>query len=173
VSQGRAAELAGLPRVEFLDALIARRPTRRVADAAVVDSSPLILLARAGPVGLLRGLAPVVLVPAAVVAEIRAKQPDDSAARALDEAAWLTVAPTPLAALVVARWDLRAGESAVLTLAAGHPGGLPVLDDRLARRRARQLGIPTLGTAPRRGMGTCLDLALLLAGCPRTRRHGW
>jgi predicted nucleic acid-binding protein len=55
-----------------------------LAEAPVVDASPLILLSRAGQLDLLQVLGTRIDVPAAVVAEIRAKSSDE-AVRALQD----------------------------------------------------------------------------------------
>jgi predicted nucleic acid-binding protein len=43
-------------------------------------------------------------------------------------------------------WDLGAGESAVISLTAMHPGAIAVLDDLAARRCAQALGLQIIGT---------------------------
>jgi predicted nucleic acid-binding protein len=116
-------------------------------EAAVLDASPLILLARAGLLDLVRGLRLRVVVPAAVLEEIQRKGPDDVTARAVAAADWLEHAPRAPVPAVVAAWDLGQDESAVLAWALAQPGSLAVLDDRAARRCAQTLRIPLLGTA--------------------------
>ena len=115
-----------------------------MADAAVVNASPLLVLSRSKRLPLLKLLGDHLVVPNAVAAELRAHS--DEAARAMEEAWWLTIqAPEPMAEVLRA-WDLGAGESAVLSWAMIRPGTLAVLDDFAARKCATALGIPVVGT---------------------------
>lgn len=110
----------------------------------VVNASPIVILARAGRLELLRLIGERVLVPEAVAAEIRAHS--DEAARALDDEVWLEEVPRHPIPGVVAAWDLGAGESAVLSWAMANPGTLAVIDDYAARTCAAVLGVPVKGT---------------------------
>jgi len=84
IFQGRAAEIAGVARADFIDALAARWIEvvqidfdARVADAAVANASLLILLSRTGCLDLLRVAGAPVVVPGPVLAEIELKGADD------------------------------------------------------------------------------------------------
>jgi len=117
-----------------------------VADAAAVNASPLILLSRAGELSLLQALDRRLVVPNAVMHEVRAKGDDDITARSLRETSWIEVvadAPVPES---IAAWDLGSGESAVLAWALANAGTLAILDDREARRCAASVQVETLGT---------------------------
>ena len=46
----------------------------------------------------------------------------------------------------VVRWNLGAGETEVLSFALNYSGYTPVLDDMLAKKCARSLGLSSLGT---------------------------
>jgi predicted nucleic acid-binding protein len=46
----------------------------------------------------------------------------------------------------IERWDLGAGESAVLAWCIGHPGAEAIIDDLAGRRCADALGVPVRGT---------------------------
>lgn len=115
-----------------------------MAEQWVVNASPLISLARIEQIHLLTELADDLLVPAAVVDEVMAG-PEDDPARL-----YLSHSPLPNAqvALVpsVQAWDLGSGESAVLSYAYHHPGWRAVVDDGAARKCAKALGIPVIGT---------------------------
>jgi predicted nucleic acid-binding protein len=115
------------------------------APSPVIDSSPLILLARVEALPLLQSLGSLILVPLPVAAEVHAKR-DDPASVALERETWLRVVgiPEPDPAILV--WELGAGETAVLSWALHHPGTLAILDDGEARKVAAKLAIPTLGT---------------------------
>lgn len=117
-----------------------------MAECAVVNSSPLIFLSKAGLIDLLQLLSPTVMVPELVVQEIGHRGTDDVTARALAETPWLkTVAVATIPALIQS-WDLGAGESGVLALAHANPGMLAIIDDAAGRRCAEVLGIPLSGT---------------------------
>lgn len=110
--------------------------------SAIVNSSPLIHMGDVGRLDLLSGLYASVFVPDTVVNEIRAKGPQDPAARAVAGAPWLEVVNggnTPAALLA---WDLGLGETCVLAHAMARPGTEAVIDDLAARRCAKAFGIP-------------------------------
>ena len=121
-----------------------------MAEARVVlsDASPLIALAAAGVFDLLRVLFGAVTVTSTVRREVLAGQgrPGDRELREAIRAGWVRVRrvrppdpPLP---------DLGEGEAT--TLAAAAPLGarcLVIIDDPLARRRARALGLSIVGTA--------------------------
>jgi predicted nucleic acid-binding protein len=126
-------------------------------DAVVVNASPLIALFRSAQADLLPGLFARIVVPEAVWREVVLEGHDDSAATGLAGQSWpiredVTVSPR------VAAWNLGAGESSVLSYALAHSPLRAVIDDTDARRCARTLGIPILGTggvillAKRRGL---------------------
>lgn len=64
-----------------------------MADAAVVNASPLIFLAKAGLVDLQRVASPQVMVPEPVALEIGRRGPDDVTAKALADTPWLISVP--------------------------------------------------------------------------------
>jgi predicted nucleic acid-binding protein len=66
-----------------------------LADVAVVNASPLIYLAGAGELDLLRLAGDEIVVPQAVSDEVGRWGPDDPVARALGQTAWLTTVPNP------------------------------------------------------------------------------
>ncbi|MBK8753019.1 MAG: DUF3368 domain-containing protein, partial [Candidatus Competibacteraceae bacterium] len=77
----------------------------------VVNTSPLIHLAEAGLLHLLRTAAPVVWVPEPVAREIRAYGPQDLTAGALAAQSWLEVQPAATIPADILAWNLGAGES--------------------------------------------------------------
>ncbi len=98
------------------------------------------------------------VVPAAVVGEIRRRGPVDPTVQAMDRATWLTVVEDPPIPPSILAWDLGAGESAFLAWAYAKPPTEAICDDQAARRCAAVLGIPVRGTlalvlgAKRRGI---------------------
>jgi predicted nucleic acid-binding protein len=115
-------------------------------EPAILDASPIILLARAGFLDLLRVLSRPLLVPRPVVEEVLQKGPDDIAARALQKTELFTSVPALEVDPSVGLWNLGRGETSVLSWARTRPGCLVVLDDLQARRCAEWLQIPTSGT---------------------------
>jgi uncharacterized protein len=120
-----------------------------VADRLVLaDSSPLIALAAVGAFDLLRRLFGEVSVAASVRDEVMVR-PDLPGAHELSQAiddGCISVRPDPEIGSDLV--DLGPGESSTLALARDHPGPcLVLLDDAVARARARQLGVAAIGTA--------------------------
>ena len=111
----------------------------------VVNASPLILLARVGREDLLRDLPDRVVVPRAVVAEIDAGPAGDPARQAL-ALSQFEIVDTPAPSTEILGWDLGAGETAVLSLAASEPNWTAILDDAAARKCARSFSIAIKGT---------------------------
>lgn len=113
---------------------------------AVVNASPLILLAKAGRLELLRTLGRDLIVPDAVAGELRAKGSDDPVVQSVQNADWLRVVSVPATQQSVVAWRLGAGESAVVTCALQYSDPVVVLDDREGRRCAASHGIAVIGT---------------------------
>lgn len=118
-----------------------------MTEPPVSDSSPLIVTSRAGQLHLLRVVNEIVCLPRAVLTEIRRYGPYDRTVRAIADTPWLVLVDVPEVAPVVRAWRLGDGESEVLSWALNHPGCEAIIDDSPARRRARALGIPVIGTA--------------------------
>jgi predicted nucleic acid-binding protein len=117
-----------------------------VAERPAVNSSPLIILSRAGLLNLRQLAAPELVVPDAVAAEIFRRGRNDPTAQALNNIAWLSVIPTPAIPASIQSWGLGQGESAVLAWAHAYPGTEAILDDLPARRCAAAHAIPVRGT---------------------------
>lgn len=114
-------------------------------EAWVVNASPLILFSRIGRLDLVERLAPAILVPNAVIEEVRAGQDKDrTVAAALKWAAQYQTADVAVPASIE-HWDLGSGESQVIAHSLG-TSRWAVLDDRAARRCAVAHGIPVIGS---------------------------
>ncbi len=113
-----------------------------MADAWVVNASPLIALGHARKLELLQALASLLVVPVAVADEILAG-PEDPAHVAL-ASGWGSRRHAKVPGSV-AEWGLGKGESAVIALCLELPA-TAVLDDRSARRCAKALRVPVIGT---------------------------
>lgn len=108
------------------------------------DASPLIGLAAAGALELLRELFGSVTITRLVKDEV-AGRGERPGARELDaalRAGWLRVAPTPMETWTFEHID--AGEASTIALAAQHPGALVLMDDALGRARAAAIGVDVL-----------------------------
>lgn len=110
----------------------------------VVNSSPLISLAKIGQLALLTAPGRQLVVPKAVSEEILAG-PETDPARTAIEAGFGADFPSIEVPPKVAEWSLGRGESAVLAFAL-EIGGIAIVDDRDARRAAGALGTRVLGT---------------------------
>lgn len=107
-----------------------------MAEAAVVDASPLIFLSAIAQLPLLRLAAEEVLVPRAVADEVGRWGEDDPTVRALAATPWLRVIDTPPVPASIEAWNLGPGESAVLAYALARPGVQAIIDDLAGRRCA-------------------------------------
>lgn len=112
----------------------------------VINASPLIVLFKSQQAYLLPLLFKEILVAEAVWQEVTASEQSDKAAQQLPRATWAKRVTTVTVNPQIATWDLGAGESEVLSLALERPGYYAMVDDMAARRCARTLEIPTLGT---------------------------
>lgn len=126
----------------------ARAPVRdHVRDCAVVNASPLIYLSKVNQLPLLRLIAPRILVPNAVVAEIAAKGPGNATSAALEaHREWLVPETVTAVPNNVLAWDLGAGESEVIATALTHANCPAIIDDALARKCATTLKVELFGT---------------------------
>jgi predicted nucleic acid-binding protein len=116
-----------------------------VAEVWVANASPVIVLAKAGFLQILKDLPNELLLPEAVVAEILAGPPSDLARQALEHGWGQRVAPASIPSEFV-EWGLGPGETAVLAVSRERPTCEAILDDAAARACAKVFGIPLIGT---------------------------
>jgi predicted nucleic acid-binding protein len=148
----------------------------------VFNASPVIILAKAGLLDQLAALGNHVIVPQAVIEEVtRIDNPGDPARIWLENPSCSVLRPaSPPISSFLAAWDLGAGETAVIAIAANTPDAVAVLDDLAARRCAQAHGIEVMGSlglallAKKRGVipnvGKALD-AIVAAGLFIAPRH--
>ncbi len=113
----------------------------------VVDTSPLIFLAKLGHLDLLRKGADTAYMPRAVLEEVRAKP--DAATQVIEHACqtWLSVRPVgDRQAAEIIQADLDLGEAEVIALAREVGADRVVMDDLDARRFASLLGLDMVCT---------------------------
>jgi predicted nucleic acid-binding protein len=110
----------------------------------IVNTSPVICLAKAGYLDLLLKLPDEIIVPSAVVEEIQAGESSDPAYLALAGGKF------PIAQIAawpeILAWDLGKGETAVLSFALTNPGWTAIIYDRAARKCAASFSISVKGT---------------------------
>ena len=113
----------------------------------VSNTGPIVALAKADHLGVLRTLYGEVLIPSAVHRELLAKTGPE--AQRIDDglAAFLRITPISKPREEVDRLTsgLGAGEQQAICLALETTAGLLVMDDRAGRKVAGQLGIATTG----------------------------
>lgn len=118
-----------------------------MARFVAADASPLIALAAAGVLDVLRGLFGTVTITRLVKEEVagRGERPGASEIDAAMRAGWLRVAPAP-----PETWrftEIDSGEASTLALAAAHEGALVLMDDTLGRAQAAALGLEMIDLA--------------------------
>lgn len=113
----------------------------------VIDTSPLIFLAKLDRLDLLKRGADQVVAPPAVLREIR-EYPDAANQRIEDASrSWLSIRDVEDRRVVeVLMADLDAGESEVIALALESAAERVILDDLDARRLAHRVGLSPIGT---------------------------
>ena len=116
-----------------------------MSEAWVVNASPLILFSRIDRLDLIEDLAQAILVPNAVIEEVRAGQHEDRAAATPMELAGRYRVEDIAAAASIEHWDLGLGEAQVIAHCVDG-SRWAVLDDRAARRRAAAHDVQVIGT---------------------------
>jgi predicted nucleic acid-binding protein len=111
----------------------------------VANASPVIVLAKANHLHLLKDLADELVLPEAVVAEVLAGPKSDPARQAL-ESGWAGGQSPAAIASELIEWGLGPGETAVLALALERAPSTAILDDAAARACAKAFGVSVLGT---------------------------
>jgi predicted nucleic acid-binding protein len=112
----------------------------------VVNATPLIALSLIDQLHLLQVLYQSVLIPPAVQAEVMQGGVRGTGAAELRRADWIRVVGLRDSERADMLSDLDRGEAEVLALALELKADIAIIDERLARRHARRLGIPLGGT---------------------------
>lgn len=112
----------------------------------VVNTTPIIALALLGKLDLLHQLYSQVITPSAVRTEVLAGGSTGMGSAELQGATWIRVVSLqdPQRADLLA--DLDRGEAEVIVLAQELNADLVIIDEHLARRHARRLGLALTGT---------------------------
>jgi uncharacterized protein len=115
----------------------------------VSDSSPLITLARAGHLGLLRELSSQVIIPRAVYDEVVLRGAGLPGAEEVRQSSWIEVRENPSEPRLeeeAACSRLGGGERAAIFLAASLRADLILIDDYQARTAAKRVGLRVAGS---------------------------
>ena len=116
-------------------------------DLVLSNTSPLFYLYRLRHLDLLQKLYRRIIVPEAVVAELKTGRDQGEDVPDVTQYGWIEVRSVRVPELIRLITDLGAGEVQVLALALEEPSSLVILDDRLARKVARLQNLPMTGTA--------------------------
>ena len=116
------------------------------ARLVVVNTTPIIALSLIGELDLLRILYGQALAPSSVEAEVRAGGRGGIGRTELQEASWLRIVSLQEPSRADLLADLDRGEAEVIALAQELSADLVIIDERLARRHARRLGLTLTGT---------------------------
>lgn len=112
----------------------------------IVNASPLILLGKVGRLNLLVALADELIVPRAVLREVQARKNETAITEHLKQEQRFHIAEDTAVPPLLLAWDLGAGETQVIALALKSNRKRVVLDDLEARRCARAMDLPLIGT---------------------------
>jgi len=137
---------------------------------AVTDASPVCYLVLIGEVELLQELFGSVLMPRAVLAELRHEDaPENVRAWAANLPSWISVHDNPIGP-TAGMEKLQAGEQNAILLAEMQQAGILLLDEKSARRVAIERGLHVTGTLGVLGEAATRGLADLTAAIDRLRK---
>ncbi len=112
----------------------------------IVNTTPIISLAIVGQIDLLKKLYERVVIPPAVRAEVIRGGRGKVGVAELEQANWIETVVLKDAGRADLLSDLDRGEAEVIALAQEQSADLVIIDERLARRHARRLGLKLTGT---------------------------
>jgi predicted nucleic acid-binding protein len=116
-------------------------------DLVVSNAGPLISLSTISQLDLLRALFGQVVIPQAVYDEVVVHGESEPGSNEVDEADWIKICQVKdHLAVDLLREALDAGESEAIVLAQELNAKYVLLDDGLARRKARFIKLPMMGT---------------------------
>lgn len=113
---------------------------------AIADTSPIQYLYQTNLLDLLPSIYGAIVIPPAVDRELAAGRDQDVALPNPNDLSWMTVCRPQNTAILPDVTELGLGERQALALGMEMSDSLVILDDGLARRYARQLGIRFTGT---------------------------
>lgn len=116
-------------------------------DIVISNTSPIFYLHRLEQLELLHKLYGRILVPEAVVAELKAGEAQGEDVPDITDYDWIEIRSVHIPEVVSLIMDLGPGEAQVLAMALENPGSLAIIDDRLAREMAQTRDIRITGSA--------------------------
>lgn len=117
------------------------------SEVVVANSGPLIGLASIGKFRLFKDLFDEIVIPSAVYNEVVIQGKDQPGAKETREADWIKVVEVQdRLAVSLLRNELDSGESEAIVLAKELSAALILLDEKLARRKVRSIGLTVTGT---------------------------
>ncbi|MBI4788215.1 MAG: DUF3368 domain-containing protein [Chloroflexi bacterium] len=117
--------------------------SRRVV---IANTTPIIALALIGKLDLLERFYGEIVIPSAVQSEVLSGGSTGVGVAELQRSIWIQVTPLADPTRADLLSDLDRGEAEVIALAQELKAGLVILDERLARRHAKRLGLKLTGT---------------------------
>ncbi len=117
-----------------------------MSKTVIADSSPLIVLLKSNLEDILPNLFDEILIPESVSQEIFAGDPNDLAIQKLPKISWLNIVPDAKSNPLTANYNLGKGEISVINLALEKSLSKVILDDFAARKCAKDLKVPFIGT---------------------------
>jgi predicted nucleic acid-binding protein len=115
-------------------------------DIVISNTSPIFYLHRLGQLELLHRLYGRILVPEAVVEELKTGGDQGEDVPDIADYDWIEVSSVHVPEVVSLIMDLGPGEAQVLAMALENPCSLAIIDDRLARELAKARDIRITGT---------------------------
>ncbi|MGB4333617.1 MAG: DUF3368 domain-containing protein [Chromatiaceae bacterium] len=134
----------------------------------VVNASPLILLGKAGQLGLLSALTRQIAIPLAVAEEVGARPDGKATLQVIAINPVFVIAKNEVPTPEIMSWDLGAGETQVILNARIHGADRVVIDDLAARRCAQAMGLKIIGTLGL--VGRAKVMGLIDRAAPLVRR---
>ena len=132
----------------------------------VINASPIICFSKAKLEFILEKLFGEILMPESVYDEILNGPTDDRAIEVIKSPSWLKIVKVEKVNNEITLWNLGKGETELLTIAYENRGFKAIIDDAAARKCARVLGIPFMGSggilvlAKKRGVISSVNKAL-------------
>lgn len=111
-----------------------------------MNASPLIVLGKADLLSVISPLATCWIIPNSVINEVSIKSPTEPWLTQLAKHSQVSCQTVPIIDPIVASWNLGSGESDVITLALQKDSYGVVLDDLQARKCAKILNLPLIGS---------------------------
>lgn len=116
-------------------------------DVVIVNTSPLFYLHRLGCLNILEKLYGEIVIPGAVVDELKEGKRVGEDVPEIADYKWINVKDVTIPAFIKIISDLGHGEAEVLALACEEKEPLVIIDDEIARKIAKLQGIKLTGTA--------------------------